>query len=125
MSIFAGRLLAGERCTIFGDGGQTRDFVFVDDVVDAFARAADKGGGLLFNIGTGQETSVQRLYDVMAAAAGVDDPPEYAPARPGELQRSSLDPSRAGIHLKWKPWTTIEEGAAAVLRWFSGRGREG
>jgi UDP-glucose 4-epimerase len=125
VAIFAGRLLAGEPCTVFGDGAQTRDFVFVDDVVDAFARAADKGGGLLFNIGTGQETSVQKLYDVMAAAAGVEDPPRYAPARVGELQRSSLDPSRAGIHLAWKPWTTIEEGAAAVLAWFSGRGREG
>ena len=121
VAIFAGRLLAGEPCTIFGDGEQTRDFVYVDDVVDAFARAAQKGSGLLMNIGTGVETSVNRLHDTMAAAAGADEPAVYAPARPGELARSSLDPTRAGIHLGWEPWTTLEAGTAEVLRWFAGR----
>ena len=121
VAIFAGRLLAGEPCTIFGDGNQTRDFVYVDDVVDAFARAAHKGSGLLMNIGTGVETSVNQLYLTMAAAAGTDAPAAYAPARPGELARSSLDPSRAGIHLGWEPWTTAEAGAAEVLRWFAAR----
>ncbi len=72
VAIFAGRLLSGEPCTIFGDGEQTRDFVFVDDVVDAFARAADRGDGELVNIGTGVETSVNELYRAMADAAGVD-----------------------------------------------------
>ncbi|MBV8691995.1 MAG: NAD-dependent epimerase/dehydratase family protein, partial [Actinobacteria bacterium] len=67
VAIFAGKLLAGEPCTIFGDGKQTRDFVYVDDVVDAFARAATKGGGLLMNVGTGVETSVNDLYLTMAA----------------------------------------------------------
>ena len=119
VAIFAGRLLAGDRCTIFGDGEQTRDFVYVDDVVDSFSRAAERGGGLLINIGTGVETSVNRLYAVMAAAAGTDHPPEYAAERPGELRRSSLDPGRAGLHLGWKPWTTVEEGCRAVLDWFS------
>ncbi|HVL06464.1 MAG TPA: GDP-mannose 4,6-dehydratase [Acidimicrobiales bacterium] len=121
VAIFAGRLLAGQTCTIFGDGNQTRDFVYVDDVVDAFARAASKGSGLLMNIGTGVETSVNELYLTMAAAAGTDAPGAYAPPRPGELARSSLDPSRAGIHLGWKPWTTMEAGAAEVLRWFAAR----
>jgi UDP-glucose 4-epimerase len=121
VAIFAGRLLAGEPCTIFGDGNQTRDFVYVDDVVDAFARAANKGSGLLMNIGTGVETSVNELYLTMATAAGTDAPAAFAPARPGELARSSLDPSRAGIHLGWKPWTTMEAGAAEVLRWFAAR----
>ena len=118
VAIFAGKLLAGERCTIFGDGEQTRDFVYVDDVVDSFARAADRGGGLLMNIGTGVEISVNRLYEVMAAAAGVDQRPDYAPERHGELRRSALDPGRAGIHLGWKPWTTVEVGSRAVLDWF-------
>ena len=118
VAIFAGRLLSGESCTVFGDGAQTRDFVYVDDVVDAFARAGDRGGGLVMNIGTGVETSVNQLYATMAAAAGVSAPPAYAPARPGELARSALDPSRASIHLGWKPWTTLEDGADAVLRWF-------
>lgn len=121
VAIFAGRLLAGEPCTIFGDGGQTRDFVFVDDVVDAFARAATRGSGLVINIGTGRETSVNALYDSMARRAGVTDAAVYAPPRPGELRRSSLDPGRAAIHLGWKPWTTMDEGAAAVLDYFRGR----
>jgi UDP-glucose 4-epimerase len=118
VAIFAGRLLAGQPCTIFGDGGQTRDFVYVDDVVDAFARAADRGGGLVINIGTGQETSVNQLYDTMARAAGVSRPASYAADRPGELRRSSLNPGRAAIHLGWKPWTTLDAGAAAVLAYF-------
>ena len=121
VAIFAGRLLAGEPCTIFGDGNQTRDFVYVDDVVDAFARAAHKGSGLLMNIGTGVETSVNELYAIMATAAGSDAPAVSAPARAGELARSSLDPSRAGIHLGWAPWTTMEAGAGEVLRWFGAR----
>ena len=118
VAIFAGRLLSGERCTVFGDGSQTRDFVYVDDVVDAFARSAERGGGLVINVGTGTETSVNQLYGTMAAAAGVEQPPVHAPARPGELMRSALDPGRASIHLGWKPWTTLEEGCDAVLRWF-------
>jgi len=121
VAIFAGRLLSGEPCTIFGDGAQTRDFVYVDDVVDAFARAASKGSGLLMNIGTGAETSVNQLYETMAAEAGGAPAPVYAPARTGELARSSLDPTRAGIHLGWKSWTTLSEGSAEVLRWFGAR----
>lgn len=121
VAIFAGKLLAGEPCTIFGDGNQTRDFIYVDDVVDAFARAAHKGGGLLLNIGTGEETSVNRLYTSLAESAGVDQPAVYHPARPGELQRNSLDPARAAIHLAWSPWTTLDEGGAATIRWFRNR----
>lgn len=115
VAIFAGRLVAGERCTIFGDGSQTRDFVFVDDVVDAMARAGQRGGGLVLNVGTGTETSVLRLYETMASAADSSQRPVHAPARAGELHRSSLDPGRAAIHLGWKPWTTLADGTAAVL----------
>jgi UDP-glucose 4-epimerase len=121
VAIFAGRLLAGEPCTVYGDGTQTRDFVYVDDVVDAFARAAERGGGLVLNIGTGTETSVNDLYRAMADHAGVDHPAGRAPARPGELQRSCLDPGRAAIHLGWKPWTSLDDGAASVLDWFRDR----
>jgi UDP-glucose 4-epimerase len=119
VAIFAGLLLARQPCTIFGDGEQTRDFVYVDDVVDAFSRAATRGDGLLVNVGTGTETSVNQLYSVMATLAGVDVPPRYAAARPGELRRSALDPGRAAVQLGWKPWTTLEDGTSAVLRWFS------
>jgi UDP-glucose 4-epimerase len=115
VAIFADRLLGGEPVTIFGDGEQTRDFVFVDDVVDAFVRAATRGGGLVLNIGTGHEISVNHLAAVMADAAGISTPPVYAPARPGELQRNALDPERAGIHLGWTPWTELSQGVRAVL----------
>ena len=118
VAIFAKHLLAGEQCTIYGDGDKTRDYTFVDDVVDAFARSIDRGDGLLLNIGTGRETTDQELYDLMAIAAGVTSPPRYAPDRPGDLRRNALDPGRAGIHLGWKPWTSLDEGAAAVLDWF-------
>jgi UDP-glucose 4-epimerase len=118
IAIFADKLLRGERPTIYGDGEQTRDFVYVDDVVDAFVRAADKADGLLCNIGTGIETSVQHLFDLMARAAGFTDPARYAPSRVGELQRSALDPARAGIHLGWKPFSTLEEGVHQSLEAF-------
>ena len=118
VAIFAGRMLSGQPCTIYGDGSQTRDFVYVDDVVDAFARAAERGGGLVLNIATGEETSVNDLYRTMASHAGFERPAMAAPPRPGELQRSCLDPGRARIHLGWQPWTTLDEGTAAVIEWF-------
>jgi UDP-glucose 4-epimerase len=121
VSIFAAKLLAGERPTIFGDGEQTRDFVFVDDVCDAFVRAGEKAGGLTVNIGTGIETSVQQLFDAMARSTGFSEPARYAPARAGELRRSALDPGRAGIHLGWKPWTALEPGVARTIDWFRAR----
>jgi len=121
VAIFAGRLLSGQPCTVYGDGSQTRDFVYVDDVVDAFARAAGRGGGLLLNVGTGEETSVNRLYATMAEKTGVARPAVFAPARPGELARSCLDPGRAGIHLGWKPWTSLADGTGAVIEWFRQR----
>jgi UDP-glucose 4-epimerase len=121
VAIFAERLLKGEPLTIFGDGEQTRDFVYVDDVVDAFVRAATKGGGLVCNVGTGRETSVNGLAREMATQAGVELAVDYRPLRPGELWRSCLDPSRAGIQLGWSPWTGLPEGTAAVLDFVRSR----
>ena len=117
VAIFAEKLLQGAPVTIYGDGSQTRDFVYVDDVVDAFVRAATRGGGLVCNVGTGQETSVNELLAVMAEQAGVSVTPTPAPARPGELQRSSLDIERAAIQLGWRPWTNLPEGTRAVLQY--------
>ena len=117
VAIFAEKLLQGAPVTIYGDGSQTRDFVYVDDVVDAFERAATRGGGLVCNVGTGQETSVNELLAVMAEQAGVSVTPTLAPARPGELQRSSLDIERAAIQLGWRPWTNLPEGTRAVLEY--------
>ncbi len=121
VAIFAGKLLAGQTPTIYGDGKQTRDFVFVEDVADAFVRAADQGGGLIVNIGTGVETSVQELYDLMAGSLGFQEAPRYDPPRPGELRRSALDPARAGSQLGWRPWTPLEEGLGRTIQWFEGQ----
>ena len=121
VAIFAGLMLAGRQPTVFGDGGQTRDYVFVDDVVDAFVRATEKGGGLLMNIGTGVETSVLQLYEVMARLTGYGEAPNRAPERAGELLRSSLDPGRAAIHLGWKPWTPLDDGLLRTIDWFRDR----
>jgi UDP-glucose 4-epimerase len=115
VSIFAERILRGQPVTIFGNGEQTRDFVFVDDVVDAFVRAATRGGGLVCNVATGQETSVNDLLGTMADVAAVDVDAMMAPARPGELMRSSLDIERAAIQLGWRPWTDLADGTRAVL----------
>ena len=115
VAIFAERLLSGDRVTIFGDGSQTRDFVYVDDVVDAFVRASERSGGLVINIGTGTETSVNELYEAMASSVGVTQGAVYAPARVGELQRSCLDVARAKMQLDWSAWTGIAEGALATI----------
>ena len=115
VAIFADRLLTGTPITIFGTGEQTRDFVYVDDVVDAFVRAATRGGGLVCNIGTGCETSVNDLYRSMAAAVGSEANPDYAPGRAGELDRNVLDVERAGIQLGWRPWTELGDGVRAVI----------
>jgi UDP-glucose 4-epimerase len=115
VAIFAERLLRREEVTVFGTGEQTRDFVYVDDVVDAFVRAATRSGGLVINIGTGRELSVNELYRTMAAAAGVSTDPVLAPARPGELVRSCLDVERAKMQLGWSSWTAFPDGAATTI----------
>jgi UDP-glucose 4-epimerase len=120
VAIFAGLFLERKRATIFGDGNQTRDFVYVDDVVDALVRAATRGEGTI-NIGTGIETSVNDLYAAMARATGVTQPATYAPARAGELERSALDVTRAVGQLGWRPFTEIDLGVAATLDWFRAR----
>ena len=118
VSIFGRRMLADQPLTIFGDGEQTRDFVFVDDVVDAFMRAMGAGDGLRCNIGTGEQTSVNALFAELAELTGYSREPEYAPARPGELQRIALDVRRAGSELGWKPRAGLTQGLRATLDWL-------
>lgn len=120
VAIFADRVCRGGGVTVFGDGEQTRDFVYVDDVVDAFVRGASKGGGLVVNVGTGRQVSVNALVRAFEAASGRPVAVTHAPQRPGELRRSALDPERAGIHLAWRPWTTLDDGVAAVLAHVQG-----
>jgi UDP-glucose 4-epimerase len=109
VAIFADRLRNGQGVTIYGDGEQTRDFIYVGDVVEAVLAAIGRDGGV-FNVGTGQETSVNELFDACGRAAGVDAKAEHAPARPGDVLRSVLDVSRAERELGWRPRWSLEEG---------------
>jgi UDP-glucose 4-epimerase len=93
-----------------GDGKQTRDFVFVDDAVDAFVRAAERGSGLVVNIGTGRETSVLELLRLVSTAD-----PVFEDAAAGDRRRSVLDAGRARIHLGWSAWTSLEDGLRQTL----------
>ena len=109
VAIFLDRMRAGEGVRIFGDGEQTRDFVYVGDVVAAVLASIGRAGGV-FNIGTGTETSVNELFAACRRIAGAEAEPEHAPARPGDAQRSVLDVSRAERELGWRPQTALEEG---------------
>ena len=118
VSIFFRCLREGERPRVFGDGTQTRDYVYVGDVVRATLAAQDADGGV-FNVGTGRETSVVELLDLCLRVADKDVEPEFAPPRAGELQRSVLDPSRAVDELGWRPEHSLEEGLGETWAWFS------
>ena len=122
VAIFIGDLLGGRTPTIFGDGRQTRDFVFVEDVTDACVRAAVQGGNRYLNIGTGQETSIVDLQRRLAHLVGVKQQPNFAPPRPGEQRRSCLDPSAAQRHLGWEAWTPLDEGLRRTVEWFRAAG---
>jgi len=109
VAIFMDRLRAGQNVRIFGDGEQERDFVYVGDVVDAILASIGRDGGV-FNVGTGEPTSVNALFDGVRRAAGVDAEAEYADARPGDLLRSVLDVSRAEREVGGRSRTTLDEG---------------
>lgn len=119
VAIFSQALLAGRTTKIFGDGTDTRDYVFVDDVVDGFVRAGgEAGSGLRFNIGTGVETSTAQLHTAIAAAVGVPDSPEMHPPRLGDLRKSCLDIGRANAVLGWVPKVALAEGVARTVDFF-------
>jgi UDP-glucose 4-epimerase len=118
VAIFMNALRDGKTPRIYGDGSQTRDYVFVGDVVSATLAAAGHEGGV-FNVGTGSETSVVELYERIQGVSGIERPPEHADPRAGELQRSVLDPSLAAHELGWKPQHSLDEGLAATWAWIS------
>jgi UDP-glucose 4-epimerase len=118
VSIFTSRLLDGRECTIYGDGTQTRDYVFVEDVARANLLAAQAGHAGAVNVGTGVETDVNELFALLAGAAGVEASPRHAAGRPGEQRRSCIDPAHARKAIGWTPRTGVAEGISRTVDWF-------
>jgi UDP-glucose 4-epimerase len=121
VAIFCGRILEDRPVTIYGDGGQTRDYVFVADVVRANMAAVASNVSGAFNVGTGVETDVNQLYAALARIAGTDRAPEFGPPRAGEQRRSVILPARAAKELGWRPQVELSDGLAQTLRFFRDR----
>jgi UDP-glucose 4-epimerase len=123
VAIFTDALLAGRPTVVFNDGGNTRDYVFVGDVVDALLLAGvdGRGDGGRFNIGTGVATSDLELHAAVAAAAGVPHEPAFAPARPGDLRAMVLDYAEAERELGWTPRTPLDAGLTGTVDWARSR----
>jgi UDP-glucose 4-epimerase len=119
IAIFLDRMAAGDPVLIFGDGEQTRDFVYVKDVVDAALAAVDHQGGVL-NVGTGAATSVNELFAACARVTGYEREAEHRPARAGDILRSVIDPARAQAELGWSPRRSLDEGLHETLASISG-----
>jgi UDP-glucose 4-epimerase len=122
VSIFTDALLRGASTVVFGDGSQTRDYVYVDDVVDGFARACGPGGdGRRLNLGTGVRTTDRELHRLIASAAGAPDEPGFAPPRLGDLPAMAVDPAPALDALGWHPRTDLATGLKATVEWARSR----
>jgi UDP-glucose 4-epimerase len=115
IAIFCGKLLEGGRPTIFGDGTQTRDYVFVGDVVEANLRAADSDATGAYNVGRGVQTSVLDIVEALAVHSSNGFEAEHAPARPGEVQHIALDASRSKAEFGWEPRVSLEQGLERTL----------
>lgn len=120
IAIFSNAMATGRNVTVYGDGTSTRDYVYVDDVVDAFVRAGEASLATTgtFNIGTGKQTSVTQVHRRIAAVLDGASPPRHAPARIGELHAIALDASRAAAELNWKPAVDIAEGIERTVDWL-------
>lgn len=121
VAIFARQLLSGGVPVIFGDGKQTRDYVYVDDVVRANLAALAFGGSGTFNIGTGQETSVNILFRLLRSRTGTSCEERHASGKQGEQRRSVLDAERAAHNLNWTPQVPLETGLTRTVCWFRSR----
>lgn len=119
VAIFLNRLLTGRQAVINGDGLQTRDYVYVGDVVRANLAAVGRRGFETFNVGTGRETTVVELYQLLAAATGVARPPMYGPAKPGEQRRSCISSRLLEERLGVRPEVGLEEGTRRTAAWFA------
>jgi UDP-glucose 4-epimerase len=123
VAIFLGALAGGEAPRIFGDGSQTRDYVYVGDVARATLAALGHEGGV-FNIGTGRETSVLELYELCRDVSGSDLAATHDAARPGEISRSALDPSRAAHELAFSAFVELEDGLRSTWDWIRSSRKE-
>jgi len=121
VAIFLDRLLAGREATINGDGLQTRDYVYVADVVAANTAVLGRAGFAIYNIGTGRETSVVELYRELAAIVGVDRPAVHGPGKPGEQRRSCVSAGKLARELGVAPGTAVEDGLRQTAAWFAAR----
>lgn len=115
IAIFAGRMAKGQTAVIFGNGKQTRDFVYVGDVVAANVLALEKGSKKIYNIGTGKETSVNEIYACLKKLMNITNDAKYEPERPGEVFRIALDVSKAEKELGWTAQVSLEEGLIKTL----------
>jgi UDP-glucose 4-epimerase len=122
VSLFCANGIQGNPLTIYGDGKQTRDYVYVDDCIAAFLAAADHGKAGIWNIGTGTEVNVLELAELVVRLTRSGSQPVFAQARMGELSRSALAWERAAQDLGWRPATSLADGVQAVVRWFEAGG---
>lgn len=118
VAIFTGKILKGEKPVIYGDGNQTRDYIYVEDVVKANVLALEGKEGI-YNIGTGKETSVNELINVFSNVLGREIKPEYAPPRKGEVHRISLDADMAKRELSFVPKYSLPEGIRETIEWYA------
>jgi len=118
VAIFCARALAGQRPVVYGDGRQTRDFIYVGDAVRAYLAAADRGRPGTWNIGSGTEVSILELAAVISEVSGHPVNPVFAATRPGELRRGALASERARRDLGWAPTVSLADGVGRVYRWI-------
>ena len=119
ISIFSNKMLSGQAVTIFGDGKQTRDFVYVSDVVEAFKQAIKKDESFSVNISSGKAASINGLHELLSGIVGNTLPPNYENARDGDLVRSVLSNKLANEMLEWEPRVDLAEGIKRTLSWHS------
>jgi UDP-glucose 4-epimerase len=121
VAIFCERLLKGEKAVVYGDGLQTRDFVYVGDVVKANMLALEYQKSDIFNVGTGLETDINTIFDMVRSSTGSTEDRINEPARPGEQRRSCIDYNKISKHLGWKPQVDLEDGIEKTVEYFKSK----
>jgi UDP-glucose 4-epimerase len=123
-AIFALKMLGDEPCTIFGDGTETRDYVYVDDIVESNVLALKKGTGEVYCLGRGVEVTVQELFNKLAELTGYTQEPRWEPLRPGEIHRICISGEKARRELGWEPTVEMDEGLAELVEFFKPKSQQ-